>query len=576
VESASSQAQYETRIEQLTALVNKLNRELEATRAIGQAVNQSLLLNEVIDTSLANALNFMRGHAGALHIIDPHDSTRLSHIWKNQDENSLSTQEIAPLIESIGKTVIASSQPLLVEDISKETRDGVDQLRATELQSFACFPLIAKGRVFGALSIVSHVARKLRVDDADVLSIITSQVAVAIDNAQLFEETQRREREAEALCRVGLEISALQKTDKILESVVEKARRLIGTEAAALSLIDERSEEVFMKATTGIRTKAFKNIRLPKGKGLAGQVISSGQPVNIEDYFKVANTSELANIMHNEGLVAHLVAPIKFGDKVLGALYVYQRHPYRYSTHDEKLLMGLASQAAIAIENAQLYDQVQQLAILSERDRIARDMHDGLAQVLGYLILNSRQLSDLIKQDKSAQALVHLEGMRETLRETYNDVRASILGLRTTASISKGLVTWLEEYLRDYSNQTGIITELVHSPNNPFGFPPATEAQLGLIIQETLANTRKHANATHAWVRIGIDSNELWITVEDDGKGFEIGPNGPKEDGHFGLEIMQERAQSVGASLSIRSEPGKGTRVEMRLPGRLTPIQTGT
>jgi signal transduction histidine kinase len=255
---------------------------------------------------------------------------------------------------------------------------------------------------------------------------------------------------------------------------------------------------------------------------------------------------------------------------------VYQRHPYRFSTHDENLLMGLASQAAIAIENAQLYDQVQQLAILSERDRIARDMHDGLAQVLGYLILNSRQLADMIKQDKRADALLHLEGMRETLRETYNDVRASILGLRTSASISKGLLPWLKEYLSDYSNQTGIITEFKHTQKDIIDYPPSTEAQVGLIIQETLTNIRKHANATHAWVTLSIENDEVCIAIEDDGKGFEMGADGPKTEGHFGLEIMQERAQSVGATLLIQSQPGKGARIEVRLPGKLAPMQTGT
>lgn len=562
----------EAEIRRRTAELAELNRELETRNAIAAAVSQSLRLEEVLNTTLDKVLEVVQASVGGVHIIDAEAGVVKYSVSRGLRNEYLRRTDIVGLGGGFTERVIESDEPLLVEDISQDPRVAELVIDRSGVQSFACVPLKSKGRVLGAMSVVSHRPRKLTWEDVRLLRVIANQIAVAIDNAQLYEETRRREREAEALYRVGQQISSLLDIDKILDSVVESVRQLLGTEAAALALIDERTEEIFMKATKGIRTDEFKSIRLQKGKGLAGRVIETGQPVKVEDYAAYPSiTHELDEVVRAEGLMAHLAAPIKMGGKVLGALYALEHRVHHFSDHDVSLLVGLASQAAIAIENARLYDQVQQLAILSERGRIAREMHDGIAQVLGYLILNSRTLAGLLAEGQVLRAAEELEKMRESLREAYNDVRASILGLRSSASIDKGLMPGLLEYVEDFGYQTGVQAELVVKDVEGIAFAPAVETQLVRIVQEALTNTRKHAQASRAWVRIERDGDQAVVTVEDNGRGFEVSEDGDSA-GHFGLGIMRERAESVGGSVEVESVAGQGTKVIIRLPCALAPI----
>lgn len=564
----------EAKIEQRTAELAKLNRDLETTHAIASAVSQSLRLEDVLNTTLDKTMEVLQVRVGGVHIVDTEAGTVKYSVSRGLYNEYLRRTDIVGMGSGFVERVIESDQPLLVKDISEAPHVAELVIEREGVQSFVSVPLKSKGRVLGAMSFVSHSPRSLTEDDVGLLRIIANQIAVAIDNAQLFEETQRREREAEALYRVGQQVSSLLDIDKILDSVVENARQLVGTEAAALALIDERTQEIYMKATKGIRTEAFKSIALRKGQGLAGRVIDTGKAVKIEDYALYDNiTHEVDEIVRAEGLMAHLAAPLKMGEKVMGALYVLEHRVHHFSEHDASLLMGLASQAAIAIENARLYDQVQQLAVLSERGRIAREMHDGVAQVLGYLIMNSRLLANFLSEGRVVEAAEELERMREILREAYNDVRASILGLRTSASIDKGLMPGLLEYVEDFGYQTGIRAELVMGQCDGMAFAPAAETQLVRIVQEALTNTRKHAKASRVWVRIDLDGDQARIVIEDNGLGFHMNDRDQTE-GHFGLEIMRERAESVGGSVHVESVPEQGTKVTVRIPCILAPIKT--
>jgi nitrate/nitrite-specific signal transduction histidine kinase len=470
---------------------------------------------------------------------------------------------------------IGASEAMLVEDVSQDPRIARLVVGSGEAQSFACVPLRSKGRVLGALSVATPRPRTLTADDIGLLRVIANQIAVAVDNAELFEEAQWRERETEALYKVSQEILALLDIDKILGSVLENAAQLLRTEAAALALLDEKTGELFMKATRGICTEEFKRMRIARGSGMAGVIIRTGQAVKVEDYEQSPYiTHELDDLIRGEGVKALLGAPLKTGGRFLGIIYVLQRETHHFSEHDVSLLDSLATQATIALENARLYDQVQQLAILSERGRIAREMHDGLAQVLGYLLLSSRTLANLLSSGRVPESFDELEKMRETIREAYNDVRASILGLRTGASIErKGLMSGLAEYLEDFTFQTGIQATLEVDGQRSIALAPSAETQLVRVIQEALTNVRKHSLASRAWVRIERDGDQAVVTIEDDGRGFDSTPRSEYQSpGHFGLEIMRERAESVGGSLEITSQPGHGTRVIVRMPCALAPL----
>jgi signal transduction histidine kinase len=233
---------------------------------------------------------------------------------------------------------------------------------------------------------------------------------------------------------------------------------------------------------------------------------------------------------------------------------------------DRDLLGGLAAQAAIAIGNARLYERVRGMAAVEERERLAREMHDGLAQALTFLNFKLAVTDRLLNGGPVEPIRQELAEMQQVTAGAYAEVRQAIFGLRTMVSRGLGLVPTLSEYLHEFSQQAGIHVGLdVSEDHSQIRIAPEVEVQFVRIVQEALHNIRKHAGVRTARVRLWQEGDEVLVAIEDEGIGID--PAGPPADGHrhYGLTGMQERAESVGGTLTIRSTPGTGTQVELRV-----------
>ena len=211
----------------------------------------------------------------------------------------------------------------------------------------------------------------------------------------------------------------------------------------------------------------------------------------------------------------------------------------------------------------ELQEQVQNMAIRVERDRLGRELHDGLGQVLGFISLKAAAMATLIQRGQIAQAEQAANELSQVAQNAYADVREAILGLRATVSASVGLESTLREYLHRYQRDWNITTELRIETDAPTRFAPSTEIQLLRIIQEALTNVRQHAQAHHVVVQFEKESDGVRILIQDDGCGFD--PSQPRHE-HFGLQTMRERAESFGGKLRIDSVPGRGTQLTIDAP----------
>ena len=228
-------------------------------------------------------------------------------------------------------------------------------------------------------------------------------------------------------------------------------------------------------------------------------------------------------------------------------------------------LKTIGDQVGAALANAFKYQNARYLAAVEERDRLAWEMHDSLAQALAYLKLKASLTDELLAGGEIDKAKANLREVREIAGETYTDVREAIFSLRESA-LSTGFLPALERYLTEYRTTYGVEVFLnVEEGLNPT-FAAETGVQLYRIIQEALTNVRKHADACRAWVRVSRENGFWRITVEDDGRGFA--PSAMHRNGEqpYGIQIMRERAESVGAALELTSEPGRGTRVTIQAP----------
>lgn len=379
----------------------------------------------------------------------------------------------------------------------------------------------------------------------------------------------RQNRELLALHDAGLDVAGELGLDLVLQKVVDHATGLIGAHYGALSVPSPGGGiEAFI--TSGITPEQRALIGPPPvGHGLLSVVLEEGQRLRTPDLGR--DPRSIGFPPHHPPMRSLLAVPIVSRGKILGNLYVAEKiGSPEFSSDDEETLVRFATQAALAIENARLHRRVRELAITEERERIAREMHDSLAQVLGYVITKAQAVQEFLKRGQSERATAQVTQLGDAARSAYADVREGILALRTSLGSGRGLQDALREYLEQWKEQSEIEASLSIEPAGTVldQLQPAAELQLLRIVQEALANVRKHAGAQHAEVRIRSDPAGLRVVVADDGRGFDPARQRGGDDlsPHFGLATMRERAESVGATLEVVSAPGEGSRVVIDFP----------
>ena len=385
--------------------------------------------------------------------------------------------------------------------------------------------------------------------------------------SRLQERLARQNRELLALHDTGLGILGERDLETLLQLVVNGARNLIGARYGALSLLrEEGGIEAFL--VSGITPEERARLGPPPvGHGLLGVVLSEGTSLRLPDL-----TRDPRSVGFPDGhptMRSLLAVPVVSHGVVLGNLYLTEKEAEpAFDADDEETLGRLATLAALAIENARLHRQIEALAVTEERERIAREMHDSLAQVLGYVNTKAQATAALLEAGQTTRAVAQLGQLAEASRAAYADVREGILGLRTSLGGQRSFIETLQGYLEQWREQSGVAVELITLPQDGFasGLTPNGEVQLLRIIQEALSNVRKHAGATHAGVRLRRDGPWLEATVEDNGAGFDPDALGRTALPRFGLTTMRERAEAVGGTLQVSSRPGAGTRVAARIP----------
>ena len=379
----------------------------------------------------------------------------------------------------------------------------------------------------------------------------------------------RQNRELLALHGAGLGILGERNLETLLQRVVDSARELLGARYGALSLPrEEGGIETFIVSGITPEERAVLGPP-PVGHGLLGVVLNEGTTLRMEDLTR--DPRSVGFPVEHPPMRSLLAVPVAAHGRVMGNLYLTEKEEARaFDADDEETLVRFATLAALAIENARLHRQIQALAITEERERIAREMHDSLAQVLGYVNTKAQAAEALLGSGQTERAAAQIGQLAEAARAAYADVREGILGLRTSLGDDRGFVETLQNYLEQWQGQSGVAAALVAKPDPfPARLTPIAEVQLLRIVQEALANVRKHAGASHAQVRLVFADHVLEASIVDDGAGFDPDALGRTSLPRFGLATMRERAEAVGGTLAVSSAPRGGTTVVVRLPAAI-------
>ena len=361
-------------------------------------------------------------------------------------------------------------------------------------------------------------------------------------------------------------MSASLALSEVLNVVANAAQELLDTDIGLVGLYDEEHQEIVMKAAAGTQANSLKGMRIPVDARSPGNALVQGKPIMVEFNNTDPPIPHFERWITAEQIASSLTVPLQRGERLLGLIEVMTRRPRHFLQRDTQLLMRLAHHVVVSIENAQLYRQLRYLAALEERDRLAREMHDHLAQTLGYLNVKSAITSEQLSKGQIEQTQEGLLELKKIAKLIYTDVRESIFNLRTTVSQHKSMHQTLQEYLLEYRTHYGLDVRLSLQHKDALEFIPEVASQILRIIQEALTNVRKHADADSVWICCEEEGDRICIKIEDNGRGFyptQISGNGSQ---HYGLQIMRERAESVGGTLDLDSGPGQGTSVILRVP----------
>lgn len=418
---------------------------------------------------------------------------------------------------------------------------------------------IARAFVIGAMSW----EKRLALDIVLVAAIVAFSVIIFRFVDDMQERLKRQNAELLALHSAGLDVTAELSRDVVLKKVVEQARSLVGAKYGALSVID-KDNRILSFITSGITNEEREKIGPPPvGHGLLGVVLHEGQHLRLQDLTKHPQSHGFP--AHHPSMHSLLAVPIPCKGPFLGNLYLTEKNDdLQFTPDDEETLTRFALQAALAIDNAYLHEQVGDLAVAQERLRIAHEMHDGLAQVLGYVNTKVQAAEMYLKREKTEEAGTQLHELATAARQAYSDVRESIIGLRTMPGPKRSLADVLREFIERWEEMSGVDAELTLDPR--VRLTAAQELQLIRIVQESLTNIRKHAKASHASIDIRQEDGRVTATIIDDGHGFNAAARARGEFPQFGLSTMRERAESIKGTLTIDSAPGEGTKVRFELP----------
>ena len=405
--------------------------------------------------------------------------------------------------------------------------------------------------------------QRLALDAAAIAAMVLFSAIIFRFVGQMQGHLERRNRELLALHSAGLDVAAELSLDVVLNKVVEQARNLVGAKYGALSVID-RDGNIKEFITSGISAEERAAIGPPPvGHGVLGVVLRGGQRLRLRD---VAEHPHSKGFPPNHPVMRSLLAvPVTCKSPFLGNIYLSEKaNGALFTPDDEETLERFAVQAAIAIDNAHLHAQAAEIATARERLRIAHEMHDGLAQVLGYVNTKVQAAKMYLKRGKTEEASTQLEELALSARQAYVDVREAIVGLRTLPGSNRSLEEVLGEFLQQWREQSGVSTELNIDPE--LRLPMSIELQVVRIIQESLTNVRKHARATVVRVDVHARAGELAVSVSDNGLGFNPEVTSRGEFPKFGLTTMRERAASIGGALEVTSAPASGTTVRFTMP----------
>jgi signal transduction histidine kinase len=550
---------------------SQLTREqLTALLGVGRALVSELELEAVLNQMLATARDLTGARYAALGILDEDKRELERFLTIGIDEEM--RRSIGPLPRGHGVLgeLIRNPEPLRLADVTEHARSYGFPLGHPPMTTFLGVPIAVRGEAYGNLYLTDKSGgQEFTEGDEQLVLVLSEWAAVAIDNARLYENVERRRADLERAVR-GLEATAAisravgfeTELDRVLELIVKRGRAM--SEARSFIVLLQHDDLLRVEAAAGEIGSGVVGASIPVEGTLAGTVVTTGNGEHVADLG--------ARVGHGLDEIAEdargaVVVPLGFRGRAGGVLIALDRtrDGPAFDIEDEHLLGSFAASAAIAIATAQSVEAERlrhsMRASEEERARWARELHDETLQELGALKVVLDAARQSLDRDRMATAI---DTSLSQIELSIRNLQALITELRPAALDQIGLVPALEALLKRVSATSGLhIDSEVQLASEP-RFEPEIERTVYRLIQESLTNVIKHAEAAQVTLALGDAAGTIELKVVDDGVGFEQ----DQINAGFGLVGMQDRVALVGGQVSVESSPGSGTTVRAQIPAR--------
>jgi|GEM_PF-870360 len=532
-------------------------RELTALYEVTAVASASLDLEMVLERSLEQVLAVMEGELGAIHLLDEDRETLHLVAWRGIPAAGVAQFTSVPVGSGLMGWVIEQGEALVIPDIATSPRPLL-AIPSQECQAYVGAPIRARGQMLGVLSVVSEVGRQFDQEEVALLDSIADQVGVAVENARLYDAEQTRRRQADTLLDVVSIVGSTLELDEVLSRILDQLQRVVGYDSASVQLL--QVDDLQVVAGRGLPdVQQMMGLTFPLGEEFPNQkVIREKQALSLADAPALYPAFRLPPYSH---IRSWLGVPLHVQERIIGMITLDRGQPGGYGEEEVRLASAFADQAALALENARLYRQAEQLAVMKERSRLARELHDSVTQALYSISLLTEAAGRLVRTGELGRVEKHLARLGETALQALKEMRLLVHELRPPVLEKEGLVGALQQRLDAVEGRSGVETRL--RVDGTLELPALMEQELYRITVEALNNALKHAAATLVTVQIRATAQQVELEIADNGIGFD--PEAVADLGGMGLVGMRERVDRLRGSLTIASTPGEGTRVKISM-----------
>jgi signal transduction histidine kinase len=531
---------------------------LEAGVLLASELSLPVLLRRLVEI----AMEITEARYGALGVTGPDGSIAEFINLGMSDAERLAIGN-TPTGKGILGALIRDQKPLRLTRLQDDPRSVGFPAHHPPMTSFLGAPVRALGKVFGNLYLTEKQGGKpfTTADEAAVLTLAT-QAGAAIANAQLYQELEQRDHWLGAIHEITTALLAGDSQQGLLTAIVRSARELSHADLAAIVLpVEPTSSTLQVVAADGVGAEALLNTRPKASASASHSVLKSGSPLMV----RPGSGDQYQSFVTDAGLKVgvQMVVPLLGRDAIQGTIILNRSEDDpAYGAKALKLLESFASQATLAIDYLRAQDQARQLAVIEERHRIARDLHDEPVQALIYL---SRRLEAMAMEARvSGPAARQLEQTRELAVAVVDGLRQLTEGLRSEILEQEGLPAALDELGKRFQTKTGVEVDLwVSGPARRWA--PELERSFLRVAQEALSNVERHAMARRTRLELIARGAQLKLRIADDGVGFVASGVHQVPPG-LGTVGMRERVELSGGWLRIWSRPGRGTLVVATSP----------